>query len=60
MATKNMFEHTAELLKEPVEYIANKRIIKKHVQEFNMSNGDRFRVTISKLATQSKPNKNNG
>ena len=55
MVNKNLFEHVAEMLKEPVEYIVNKKILKKYIQEFNMSNGDRFRVTISKLATLSKP-----
>lgn len=59
MEKNNLFTYMGELLKEPVEHIANTKIIKKHVQQFNMSNGDKFRVTISKLATQSKPKGNN-
>lgn len=46
---KNLFDNMKEMLQKPVEYIANKRILIKHVQEFNMNNGDIFRVTISKL-----------
>jgi len=49
MEIKNLFDKMGEMLQKPVEYIANTRILIKHIQEFNMSNGDVFRVTISKL-----------
>ena len=54
MGSKTFFGRMAELLMEPVEYLANKRILVKHIQEFNMEDGSVFRVTISKLKRRRK------
>jgi hypothetical protein len=43
------FDTMAVLLNPAVEKFANAKILKSHKQQFNMSDGTRIRVTITKL-----------
>lgn len=48
------FTSMAELLNGAVEKFANAKILRSHRQTFNMSDGSKIRVTITKLKTTQK------
>lgn len=47
------FDNMAKLLNGAVERFANAKILKKHIQQFNMNDGSKIRVIITKLENTS-------